>query len=132
MINGSVAQESTVAYMLEQMTQKIGNKAMAEKLIPNFAVGCRGLTVRYSPYRLLSLPILFYATVRFPNTITSSLAPRELAFVTKPANVLTGYTDRQSEVSSRKTRPKWNRWGIKSPFEPFLCEMALNGVRIEH
>ncbi len=44
-IKGSYAQTSTVAYMREQMTKKIGDKELTEKLIPEFAVGCRRLTV---------------------------------------------------------------------------------------
>lgn len=48
-IKGSFAQTSTVEYMREQMTQKIGNRELAEKLIPEFAVGCRRLTVSILP-----------------------------------------------------------------------------------
>jgi hypothetical protein len=45
LIKGSVAQEQTTEYMKQQMVQKINNDELAAKLIPDFALGCRRLTV---------------------------------------------------------------------------------------
>lgn len=45
LIKGSQTQVQTAAYMKEQMIQKINNDELANKLIPDFALGCRRLTV---------------------------------------------------------------------------------------
>lgn len=45
MIQGSMAQTQSRAYMAEQMYQKINNEELAKLLIPDFALGCRRLTV---------------------------------------------------------------------------------------
>lgn len=45
LLQGSATQDQTVQYMQQQMKQKINNDELAEKLIPDFAVGCRRLTV---------------------------------------------------------------------------------------
>ncbi|OAL38853.1 hypothetical protein AYO20_02059 [Fonsecaea nubica] len=44
MLKGSASQEAAAAYMKSQMVQKINNDELAQKLIPDFAVGCRRLT----------------------------------------------------------------------------------------
>lgn len=45
LIQNSASQKATITYMKSQMTQKINNEELSKKLIPNFAVGCRRLTV---------------------------------------------------------------------------------------
>jgi hypothetical protein len=48
-VTGSAAQTMAVDYMREQMKQKIGDAELAQKLIPNFSIGCRRLTVSARP-----------------------------------------------------------------------------------
>lgn len=48
MIQNSVTQTAGRAYMREEMIAKIGDKELANKLIPDFALGCRRLTVSSS------------------------------------------------------------------------------------
>lgn len=45
LVKGSASQEATEAYMRSQMKQKINRDELSDKLIPDFAVGCRRLTV---------------------------------------------------------------------------------------
>ena len=40
-------QTQTAAFMKASMKEKINNDKLAEKLIPNFSVGCRRLTVLF-------------------------------------------------------------------------------------
>ncbi|KAE8331443.1 hypothetical protein BDV39DRAFT_189838 [Aspergillus sergii] len=56
LIQESVTQKGTVQYMTEQMKQKINNDELAEKLIPDFAVGCRRLTPGINYLESLTLP----------------------------------------------------------------------------
>lgn len=44
-IQGSERQKSSVEYIKQRMIEKIGNQELADKLIPDFALGCRRLTV---------------------------------------------------------------------------------------
>lgn len=55
-ILGSKTQDVIVEYMRGQMRQKINNDALSEKLIPDFAVGCRRLTPGISYLESLTLP----------------------------------------------------------------------------
>lgn len=45
-LSGSTMQEQTRYYMTQQMQEKINNDYLSSKLIPDFGVGCRRLTVR--------------------------------------------------------------------------------------
>jgi hypothetical protein len=45
LIKGSKTQKAAETYMKEQMEKKLNNPELAKKLIPNFTVGCRRLTV---------------------------------------------------------------------------------------
>ncbi|KAF9893699.1 hypothetical protein FE257_009867 [Aspergillus nanangensis] len=56
MIQGSMSQKVTTEYMQEQMRVKLNNEALAEKLIPDFALGCRRLTPGINYLESLTLP----------------------------------------------------------------------------
>ncbi|KAJ6166733.1 hypothetical protein N7470_002180 [Penicillium chermesinum] len=57
LIKGSETQVQNVAYMKEQMIKKLKNDELASKLIPEFALGCRRLTVTGVNYlESLTLP----------------------------------------------------------------------------
>ncbi|AEO67780.1 uncharacterized protein THITE_2050573 [Thermothielavioides terrestris NRRL 8126] len=55
-VTGSAAQTMAVDYMREQMKQKIGDAELAQKLIPNFSIGCRRLTPGPNYLESLTLP----------------------------------------------------------------------------
>ncbi|OQE13287.1 hypothetical protein PENFLA_c051G04100 [Penicillium flavigenum] len=56
MVQGSQTQSQMKEHMKEQMKQKINNDELANKLIPDFALGCRRLTPGINYLESLSLP----------------------------------------------------------------------------